>query len=188
MSGLTLLLIAIGVSADAFAVALAKGLQLRSLRGRDALALAVTFGAFQALMPLLGWLAGTGFRGAISGIDHWIAFGLLGLIGGRMIWEALHPGEADEERDGGIPLVELLVLGLATSIDALAVGISFAFLDVDIVRAVVTIGVITFGLTLGGVYVGHGAGTRFRKPAEVVGGVILILIGTRILLDHLGVI
>ena len=126
MSGVTLLFIALGVSADALAVALAKGLQLRRMRHRDAFALAVTFGLFQALMPFLGWLVGTGFRGAISGVDHWIAFGLLGLIGGRMIYEALSPGDAEAEQDGGIPLVELLVLGLATSVDALAVGISFA--------------------------------------------------------------
>ena len=188
MSSLTLLLIAVGVSADALAVALAKGLQLRRMRAVDALALAVAFGFFQGLMPLIGWLAGTGFRGAISGIDHWIAFGLLAVIGGRMIWGALHPGEADEERETGIPLLELLVLALATSIDALAVGVSFAFLDVAIVPAVLTIGAVTFVLTLVGAYVGHRAGTRFRTPAEVAGGVILVLIGLRILLDHLGVL
>lgn len=188
MSGLTLMLIAIGVSADALAVALAKGLQLRHLRHRDALALAVTFGLFQGLMPLLGWLAGSGFRDAITGIDHWVAFGLLGLIGGRMIWEALHPGDDEEARENGIPLLELFVLGTATSIDALAVGISFAFLDVDITEAVIAIGATTFVLTLAGVYAGHRAGTRWRTVAEVVGGVILILIGTNILLDHLGVL
>lgn len=188
MSGLTLVVIALGVSADAFAVALAKGLQLRRLRGRDALALATAFGAFQAGMPLLGWLAGTSFRGAISGIDHWVAFGLLALIGGRMIWEALHPDADDEQRDSGIPLGELLLLALATSVDALAVGLSLAFLDVEILPAVAAIGVTTFVLTLVGVFVGHRAGSRFRTPAEVAGGVVLILIGVRILLDHTGVL
>lgn len=188
MSGLTLLVIALGVSADAFAVALAKGLQLRRLRGRDALALAVAFGVFQGVMPLLGWLAGTGFRDAISGIDHWVAFGLLVLIGGRMVWEALHPGADDEQRDTGIPLGELLLLALATSLDALAVGLSLAFLDVDILSAAAVIGVTTFALTLVGVFVGHRAGARWRTPAEIVGGVVLVLIGVRIVLDHTGVL
>ena len=187
MSTWTLLLIALGVSADAFAVALGKGLQMRRLRTQDALALAVTFGLFQALMPLVGWLLGTGLRDYIVDIDHWIAFGLLGAIGLRMIWEALHPDDDETDIDG-IPVRELLVLGVATSIDALAVGISFAFLEVAITGAVVTIGLITFVVALGGVHLGHRAGVRYRTPAEVIGGLILILIGTRILLDHLGVV
>ena len=188
MSTWTLLLIALGVSADAFAVALGKGLQMRWLRTRDALVLAVTFGGFQALMPLLGWLLGTGLRDYVEDIDHWVAFTLLVLIGARMIWEALHPGAAEDGIDGGIPLRELLILGVATSVDALAVGISFAFLEVDIIGAVLAIGVVTFTLTLVGVHLGHRAGLRFRTPAEVIGGLILILIGTRILVDHLGLL
>lgn len=188
MSTWTLLLIALGVSADAFAVALGKGLQMRRLRSRDALAIALTFGAFQALMPLLGWFLGTGLRDYIEDIDHWVAFGLLVLIGARMIWEALHPDDEESSDEVGIPLRELLVLGVATSVDALAVGISFAFLEIDITGAVLAIGVVTFALSLLGVHLGHRAGVRFRTPAEVIGGLILIVIGTRILLDHLGVL
>lgn len=187
MSVLTLLLISLGVSADAFAVSLGKGLQMRVVRVRDAAAIAVTFGLFQAGMPLLGWLFGRSLRSYITEVDHWVAFVLLGLIGAKMIWEALHPDEAGEEQDG-VPLRELLLLGLATSVDALAVGISFAFLDVDILGAVAVIGVVTALLSLVGVWLGHRAGVRWRGPAEVVGGLILILIGTRILLDHLGVL
>jgi putative Mn2+ efflux pump MntP len=188
MSSWTLLLIALGVSADAFAVALGKGLQMQRLRVRDALALALTFGLFQALMPVLGWLLGRGLRDYIVDVDHWIAFTLLVLIGAKMIWEAVHPSDDEAETEDGIPLRELLVLGVATSVDALAVGISFAFLEVAIAGAATAIGVVTFGVSLVGVHLGHRAGLRFRTPAEVVGGVILILIGTRILLDHLGVL
>lgn len=187
MSLLTLLLISLGVSADAFAVALGKGLQMRRLRPRDALAVAATFGLFQALMPLLGWILGSSLRDYVTEVDHWIAFGLLTLIGGKMIWEALRPGSDDPASDDPVPLRELLVLGLATSIDALAVGISFAFLEVNILGAVLAIGLITFAVSLVGVLLGHRAGVRFRGPAEIVGGLILILIGTRILLDHLGI-
>lgn len=187
MSFPTLFLIALGVSADAFAVSLGKGLQMRRLRVGDAMPLALTFGVFQAVMPVVGWLLGTGLSDHVTEIDHWIAFALLSLIGAKMIWEALHPGAAGAGTDDGIPVCELLVLGLATSIDALAVGISFAFLDVDLVGAVVLIGVTTFVLSLAGVLVGHRAGVRFRGPAEVVGGLVLIGIGVRVLLDHLGV-
>ncbi len=187
MSFWTLILISLGVSADAFAVALGKGLQLRRLRLRDAVLIAATFGIFQAAMPVIGWLLGTSLRSYITEIDHWIAFGLLAVIGGKMIWEALraHPDERPD--DEPIAVRELLVLGVATSIDALAVGISFAFLEVSIVAAVIAIGVITFAVSLVGVFLGHRAGIRFRGPAEVVGGLILILIGLRILLDHTGV-
>jgi putative Mn2+ efflux pump MntP len=188
VSPVTLFLIALGVSADAFAVALGKGLQMRKPRPADAVALAVTFGVFQAVMPLLGWWLGSRLRDYITEVDHWLAFGLLTLIGGKMIWEALTPGETAAQQEGGTPWRELLVLGLATSIDALAVGISFAFLEVMIVPAVIAIGVTTFVLSLVGVAIGQRAGARFRGPAEIVGGAILILIGLRILLDHLGVI
>ncbi|WP_295657033.1 manganese efflux pump MntP family protein [uncultured Nocardioides sp.] len=187
MSFLTLLLVSLGVSADAFAVALGKGLQMRRLRARDALAVAATFGLFQGLMPVVGWLLGTGLREYVVEVDHWVAFGLLSLIGGKMVWEAWHSDDEDPAGDGPVPLAELLVLGVATSIDALAVGISLAFLDVDIVLAAVAIGAVTFVVSLAGVLLGHRAGVRFRGPAEVVGGLVLIAIGVRILLDHLGV-
>ncbi|GLY30780.1 manganese efflux pump MntP family protein [Kineosporia sp. NBRC 101731] len=187
MSFLTLLIIAVGVSADAFAVAVAKGLHLKRLTFRDAGGLAIGFGLFQALMPLVGWLLGRSFSSYITGIDHWIAFGLLGVIGVKMIREALSPDEEEDASDR-IELRELLVLSVATSIDALAVGISFAFLSVSILPAVALIGAITTVLTLVGVIIGRQAGGRIGRPAEIAGGVILILIGTRILIDHLGVL
>jgi putative Mn2+ efflux pump MntP len=189
MSLPTLLLIALGVSADAFAVAIGKGLQMRRFDPRQAAALAVTFGLFQALMPLLGYLLGTGLERYITEVDHWVAFALLGLVGARMIREALRA----DPHDGvaGNPALhprELLVLGVATSIDALAVGIGFAFLEVNVALAVALIGVITLLLSFGGVALGQRAGARYRRPAEIVGGGILIAIGTKILLNHLGVL
>ena len=187
MSLFTLLVIAVGVSADAFAVAIAKGLHMRRITVRDAGALAISFGLFQALMPLAGWLLGRTFRDYIVEVDHWIAFGLLVLIGIKMIREALSPADEGEDGSRGIRLRELLLLSVATSIDALAVGISFAFLDVAILPAVTLIGILTAVVTLLGVVIGHRAGGRFGRPAEMVGGVILILIGTRILFEHLGV-
>ncbi len=188
MSFLTLFLIAVGVSADAFAVAVGKGLQSRRLRLDDALALALCFGLFQAGMPVVGWLLGARFADAVSSFDHWIAFGLLAAIGGKMIWESFTGDDDNDDDPGRIGIRELLVLGVATSIDALAVGIGFAFLDVSILGAVVLIGLTTFALTLVGLVVGHRAGARWRGPAEIVGGLILIGIGLRILLDHLGVL
>jgi len=178
----TLLLIAIGVSADAFAVALGKGLGMRRLNYRHAVIIALTFGVFQAVMPLIGWLVGTQLEQYITAIDHWIAFGLLSLVGAKMLWEAFGK---DEPADDSLRVRELLVLAIATSIDALAVGISFAFLAVDIVPAVLLIGAITTVLTFAGVLLGHRAGVRFKKPAEIAGGVVLILIGTNILFEHL---
>ena len=188
MSFVGLLLIAVGVSADAFAVALGKGLHMKRFDPRHAVAIAVTFGAFQAVMPLLGWLLASQFARYITGVDHWVAFGLLALIGGKMILEAVRGGADDVEDSDALPVRELLVLAVATSIDALAVGISFAFLPVSIWRAVWLIGVCTTVLSFVGVLVGRRVGARFGPPAEIAGGVILILIGTRVLLDHLGVV
>ncbi|GAA5153298.1 manganese efflux pump MntP family protein [Nocardioides marinquilinus] len=187
MSTWTLLLIALAVSADAFAVALGKGLAMRRLRMGDAVALALTFGLFQALMPVLGWWLGSRLRDVVTEVDHWLAFGLLSVIGVRMIWEAYHAEADPEPGDERIPLRELLLLGVATSIDALAVGIGFAFLDVSIALAALLIGAITFSLSLGAVVIGHKVGNKLRGPAEIIGGVVLILVGLRILLDHLGV-
>lgn len=189
MSFSTLFLVAVGLSADAFAVALGKGLQMRRLSMRGLLALAVTFGLFQGLMPVLGWAVATTFADRITSIDHWVAAGLLGAIGAKMLWEALGGEDDDEEPgDGTVPLGELLLLGVATSIDALAVGVGFAFLDVSVAGAAVLIGVVTFALSAVGVLVGHRAGVRWRGPAEVVGGLVLIGIGLRILLEHTGVL
>ncbi|NLT31120.1 MAG: manganese efflux pump [Propionibacterium sp.] len=182
---LGLFLVAIGLSMDAGAVAVGKGMAMgRRVQPRAALIIAAWFGIFQGLMPLLGYFLGTGFRDAIASIDHWIAFGLLALIGAHMLIEAFR--EHDEQRprlDTGIRA--MFVLAVATSIDALAAGISFALLEVNIWIAAVLITVVTFVITLIGVKLGSAFGGRFQKPAEIVGGVILILMGVRILLDHL---
>ena len=185
-----LLLIAAGLSMDAFAISICRGLGMRRLNLRTAAVLALFFGGFQALMPLIGWALGSQFMWVIGPMDHWVAFVLLAFIGGKMLWEAFH----EEGEDGGcedtsaIDLREFLVLAVATSIDALAAGISFAALNVDIVASVSLIGVITFALSLAGVAVGHFFGARYEKPASVVGGVVLILIGLKVLLEHLGVL
>ncbi|KJC64041.1 Putative Mn2+ efflux pump MntP [Agreia bicolorata] len=178
--------VALGVSADAFAVALGKGLHMRRFNLRNALIIATAFGLFQAIMPVIGWFLGTQFASYITGIDHWIAFVLLALIGGKMLWEAFSNPD-DKEVDDRLKIRELLVLSVATSIDALAVGLSFAFLAISITETAVLIGVTTFVLTFAGIVIGHRAGLKFRRPAEIAGGLILILIGARILLEHLGV-
>ncbi|WP_159500316.1 manganese efflux pump MntP family protein [Microbacterium sp. 18062] len=184
MSLFNLFVVAVGVSADAFAVSLAQGVRLRRHVQRDALLIALTFGLFQALMPLIGWIVGAQLNEFIAPVDHWVAFGLLALIGGKMLWEAFR-GDHDDRPAGRISVRELLALAVATSIDALAVGLSFAFLHVDIVLAVIVIGVITAVLTYAGVLIGHRVGRRFEKIAEIAGGLVLIGIGTKILLEHL---
>ncbi len=181
-----LFLTAAALSMDAFAVSVCKGLSARTLKARDAAKTGLFFGGFQALMPLLGWLLGRQFERYIVEIDHWIAFVLLGFIGGKMIWEALRGGDGDDS--GSFAFKELLLLAIATSIDALAVGVTFAFLSVDIWSSVAVIGVTTFAFSFGGVYLGNKVGGRFHEKAELAGGVILILIGLKILLEHLGVI
>ncbi|GAA4784503.1 manganese efflux pump MntP [Microbacterium gilvum] len=185
MTPWTLIPLAIGVSADAFAVALGKGLQLRSRVLVGALVIATAFGVAQAVMPLIGWLLGSAFAEAIAPFDHWIAFALLGFIGGKMLWEAFQPDDAEGEAPARLSKREVAVLAIATSIDALAVGLSFAFLDVAVWSAVLAIGVITFALSFVAVLVGHRIGTRWRRPAEIVGGVVLIGIGVQILFEHL---
>ena len=179
--------VALGVSADAFAVALGKGLHMRRFNMRNALIIAAAFGLFQGVMPVIGWFLGTQFASYITGIDHWVAFVLLGLIGGKMLWEAFSNPE-DTEIDDRLKLRELLVLSVATSVDALAVGLSLAFLAISITETAVLIAATTFVLTIAGIVIGHRAGVKFRRPAEIAGGLILILIGTRILLDHLGIL
>lgn len=192
ISAWTLLLLALGVSADAFAVALGKGLQLRAHVLRTALVFATAFGLSQAIMPLLGWLLGSTFADAIAPWDHWISFGLLALVGGKMLWEALSPdAPVDAEHPEHVHDIEafsgreVVLLSIATSIDALAVGVSFAFLNVDVAIAVTTIGLVTFALSFLAVFVGYRIGTRFRRPAEIVGGLVLIGIGTQTLIEHL---
>lgn len=188
MSFWPLFLIALGVSADAFAVALGKGLHMRSFNLRHAVVIALTFGGFQAVMPFLGWLLGTRFAEYVQSVDHWVAFGLLAVIGAKMLWEAIRPGEDHEVDTDTLDLRELGVLAVATSVDALAVGISLAFLDVSIGGAVTLIGVTTAVLAFVGVVLGRRMGARFGRPAEVFGGLVLIGIGTKILLEHTGVL
>ena len=193
MRFLELFLIAVGLSMDAFAVSVGKGLTMKKMRWGDALIIALFFGAFQAGMPLIGYFLGDRFLNQIRQFDHWIAFLLLAFIGGKMIWEAFHEeaGPEDAARQTGrvFGYGELTVLAIATSIDALAVGVTFALLpDVDLVSAVTLIGVTTFLLSLAGVKIGHVFGSRFEKTAQIAGGVILIGIGVKILLEHLGLL
>lgn len=186
-----LFLIAVGLSMDAFAVSVCKGLGMKRINFKVAIVLALFFGGFQALMPVIGWALGSQFLWLISPIDHWIAFILLAIIGGKMLWVAFHDDEddSDDSSDANvIDLGEYLMLAIATSIDALAMGISFAALSVNIVAAASFIGVITFVLTVAGVAVGHFFGARYEKPATIVGGVVLILIGLKVLLEHLGIL
>lgn len=186
MSLIQLLLIAVGLAMDAFAVAVCKGLKMKRIDLKYAVLIAAFFGVFQAVMPLAGWLLGKQFQGYITSFDHWIAFGLLLLIGGQMIWEAFQK-EVDDK-----PLTydfkELTMLAVATSIDALAVGVTFAFLDTDIASAVLTIGVVTFLLSLLGVRMGNRFGVKYKSRAELFGGVILVLIGGKILFEHLEIL
>jgi len=171
------LLLAVGLSADAFAVALGKGLHLRRFNLVNATIIAFAFGLFQAVMPLIGYLVGSAFSSYIESFDHWIAFALLALVGGKMLWEAFHDDEDDEVDVDTINYRELLVL---------AVGISFAFLpNIAIGWIVLLIGVTTFVISFAGVLIGHKVGRRLGKPAEIAGGVILILIGLNILAEHL---
>ena len=191
MGFLELFLIGVGLSMDAFAVAICQGLSMTRIKWGHALTVGLYFGGFQALMPLLGWVLGSQFSGYIQQYDHWVAFILLLLIGGNMIREALS-GEEDEAEDtatgGGLDHKKLFLMAIATSIDALAVGITFAFLKVSILPAVLTIGCITFALSFVGVAVGNRFGTRFQKKAEIAGGTVLVLIGLKILLEHIGLL
>jgi len=184
-----LFMIAVGLSMDAFAVALGKGLNMMRLNYRHALVIAAFFGGFQAGMPLLGWLLGRQFERYITAIDHWVAFLLLLFIGGKMLWGAFH--EKDDiwaDFDDRLDVGELTLLAVATSIDALAVGITFAFLQVSILPSVTLIGVTTLILSFIGVMIGNRFGTRFESKAEIAGGLVLIFIGAKILFEHLGVI
>ncbi len=182
-----LILLAVGLSMDAFAVSICKGLAMGKARWRDAIVVGLWFGGFQALMPLLGYFVGSRFAEAISAFDHWIAFGLLLLIGISMIREAF--GAEEEDKSGASLAVKaMLLLAVATSIDALAVGVTFAFLSVRLVPAVCLIGCVTFALSVLGVRLGAIFGMKYKSRAELAGGIILILLGVKILLEHLGVL
>jgi len=168
---------------DAFAVSITNEITIKHQRINNALKIGIFFGSFQALMPLIGWLAGLRLRDFISGFDHWVAFGLLSLIGGKMIYESTKIGDDKEIRS--LNLFVLLLLSIATSIDALAVGLSFAFLKISIATPIIVIGIVTFILSFLGVLVGNRLGHFFEKKMEIVGGLILIGIGIKILIEHL---
>lgn len=208
MSILSIVLTGFGLAMDAFAVSVAKGITLTKIRVKDVLKIALFFGGFQALMPLIGWGAGRYFADYIKAFDHWIAFILLSLIGGKMLFEAIKEKReeksevsvtvdiceeekselAQEKYKEELSVKNLTILAIATSIDALAVGVSFAFLGISIVQSVVIIGIITFVLCFLGVIIGEKLGDIFKNYAEIIGGVILILIGINILIEHTGII
>ena len=174
---------------DAFSVAVCKGLNMKKLNYRNIYIIALFFGGFQALMPLIGWLAGRQFEKYIVSFDHWIVFLLLLFIGGKMIAESQKKdGDDENEEEQKLDIKELFLLSLATSIDALAVGITFAFLNVRIIPSISIIGIITFMLSLAGVFIGNKFGVKYKSKAEFAGGVILVLIGLKVLLEHQGII
>ena len=186
MDLLTLLTLAVGLAMDAFAVSICKGLAMREKVLKKGIIVGLWFGGFQALMPTIGFFLGTQFKDQITSIDHWIAFVLLGLIGINMVKEALSNDE--EQADDSIAVKEMFMLAVATSIDALAVGITFAFLNVHIVSAAAMIGVCTFLISFVGVKIGNVFGTKYKSKAELAGGIILILLGFKILFEHLHIL
>lgn len=184
MGIIELLVLAIGLSMDAFSVSICKGLSSCKFSWKNAAICGLWFGGFQALMPLIGYFLGVQFQSLITSIDHWIAFGLLVLIGGNMIREAF--SKEEKGQDCSLEVKTMFLLAVATSIDALAVGVSFAFLSVNIWMAVAIIGLTTFVFSVAGVKIGNVFGNKYQKKAEIFGGVILILIGLKILFEHLG--
>lgn len=190
MTLVEIFLVGVGLSMDAFAVAICKGLAMPRVNRKQTLLIGLYFGVFQAVMPLTGWLLGSQFARHVTKMAPWIAFVLLAWIGGSMIRESLSTKEEEEEEPEPAELRhrELLMLAIATSIDALAVGVTFAFLQVRILPSVTLIGLVTFVLSFAGVAVGNRFGARFEKKAELAGGVVLLLIGLKILLEHLGVL
>lgn len=186
MGILELVLISIGLAMDAFAVSICKGISLKKMDWKKAIIIGVYFGGFQAGMPLLGYLLGVKFESLVTNIDHWIAFVLLGFLGFKMLKDSLSDNE--EDRNDDTSFKTMVVLAIATSIDALAVGITFAFLKVNILLAVLLIGVITFGFSVLGTKIGNKFGGAFENKAEFIGGLILISMGLKILLEHLGII
>ena len=186
MGILSIVVIAVGLAMDAFAVAICKGLSMKKMNWSKALIVGGYFGFFQAVMPLIGYLLGAGFHEKVTSVDHWFAFILLSAIGINMLKEAL--SKEEDCKNDRVDFKEMVVLAIATSIDALAVGITMAFLEVNIITAVLAIGIITFIISVIGVKIGNIFGDKYEKKAEFVGGIILILMGTKILLEHLGII
>lgn len=185
MNLLSLFLIALGLAMDAFAVSISSGLTIHRLKVGHAFTIAAFFGAFQAVMPVVGWLAGLSVQVYITAIDHWLAFGLLSVIGGKMIYESTFMDGDRDEKDP-LNIYVLLMLSIATSIDALAVGLSLSFLDISIALPALIIGAVTFVLSFAGVFIGDRFGHFFERKIEILGGIILIGIGIKILVEHLG--
>lgn len=186
MSFIEIFLISIGLAMDAFAVATCKGLAMKKLEWKKALIIGLYFGIFQAVMPIIGYFLGINFQDKIVNIDHWVAFVLLLAIGINMIKEALSSKE--EEKNDSIDFKNMIILSIATSIDALAIGITFAFLNCNIIKSASLIGIVTFILSTIGVKIGNKFGSKYENKAEIVGGVILIILGMKILTEHLGII
>lgn len=188
MSVLEILILAVGLSMDAFAVSICKGLAVKDISFKKAAIVGLWFGGFQALMPMTGYFLGSSFSNAIQSVDHWVAFILLSLIGANMIREALSRDEDAGRDSGSLSFKTMLMLAVATSIDALAAGITFAFLDVDIALAAGMIGCTTCIISMAGVKAGSVFGTKYKSKAEMTGGVMLILLGLKILLEHTGIL
>ena len=186
MGIIELILLSIGLGMDAFAVSVCKGISMKKMNWKKACIIGLYFGGFQAIMPVIGYFFGSSFESIITNIDHWIAFILLALIGAKMIQEAFQKEE--EEYNEDISVKTMIVLSIATSIDALAVGITFAFLKVNLLLAITLIGTITFILSVIGTKIGNRFGDKYKSKAELAGGIILIIIGLKILLEHIGII
>ena len=182
-----LIVLSLGLGMDAFAVSICKGLSMKKMNWKKALIIGLYFGGFQAIMPVLGYFLSKGFENFVTSIDHWIAFILLSIIGGKMVKDAFNP-ENGENCNEDVGFKTMIVLAIATSIDALAVGITFAFLNVNLILAIALIGSITFFLSVIGTKVGNIFGDRYENKAELLGGVILIFLGIKILLEHLNII
>lgn len=186
MGIIELILLSIGLGMDAFAVSVCKGISMKKMNWKKACIIGLYFGGFQAIMPVIGYFFGSSFESIITNIDHWIAFILLAIIGAKMIQEAFQKEE--EEYNEDISVKTMLVLSIATSIDALAVGITFAFFKVNLLLAITLIGTITFILSVIGTKIGNKFGDKYKSKAELAGGIILIIIGLKILLEHIGII
>ena len=188
MGGISLFFIALGLSMDAFAVCLSNGMCYCSYGNKEAFSASLAFGIFQAVMPLIGFALGNTFASYITRFSHWVAFILLGFIGGKMVWEAIHEDEETSEKEYKFNFKELIILSIATSIDALAVGIVFATENVNVPLAVILIGVITAVISFAGVLIGNKFGSKYEQKAEIAGGVVLVILGAKILLEGLGII
>ena len=184
MSLITLIILAVGLAMDAFAVSITNGLAIKNIKIKDACKIATFFGGFQGLMPIIGWLLGKSFSDFMNGFDHWVVFGILLIIGVKMIYEALKNEEHAELSDRNLSLKTLLFLAVATSIDALAIGVSFSLMKVAIIFPAIVIGIITFFISFIGVYIGKKLGSLFGRRMEIIGGLILIAIGIKVFLGN----